>query len=54
MNRYKQGKNMKLIRSHGKQQMYQFGQILSVDELMGWFGLKEYLMQCEQARIERE
>ena len=42
------------IRRQGKLPTDQFGQILSVDQLMGWFGLKECLTRWEQLHIEKE
>lgn len=54
MNIYKLRKTMELIRNRGKLPTDEFGQILSVDELMGWFGLKECLTRWEQVHIERE
>jgi hypothetical protein len=54
MNIYKLRKIIELIRSRGKLPTDEFGQILSVDELMGWFGLKECLTRWEQLHIGRE
>ena len=54
MNIYKLRKIIELIRSHGRLPTDEFGQILSVEELMGWFGLKECLTRWEQLHIERE
>jgi hypothetical protein len=54
MNIYKLRKIIELIRSHGKLPTDEFGQILSVEELMGWFGLKECLTRWEQLHIEKE
>ena len=42
------------IRSQGRLPTDEFGQILSVDDLMGWFGLNECLTVDEQLHIERE
>ena len=54
MNIYKLRKIMEMIRGRGKLPTDEFGQILSVDELMGWFGLKECLTRWEQLHIEKE
>jgi len=45
---------MDWIRNQGKLPTDEFGQILSVDDLMGWFGLSECLTIDEQPYIERE
>ena len=45
---------MDWIRNQGRLPMDEFGQILSVDDLMGWFGLNECLTVDEQLYIERE
>jgi len=45
---------MDWIRSRGRLPTDEFGQILPVDDLMGWFGLKECLTMDEQSYIERE
>ena len=42
------------VRSQGKLPTDQFGQILSVDDMMGWFGLSDCLTIDEQLYIERE
>ena len=54
MNIYKLRKIIDLIRSHGELPTDQFGQILSVDDLMGWFGLSECLTRTEQICIRKE
>ena len=54
MNVYKLRKIVDWIRSQGKLPTDQFGQILSVDDLMGWFGLSDCLTIDEQLYIERE
>ena len=42
------------IRNQGRLPTDEFGHILSVDDLMGWFGLNECLTVDEQLYIERE
>jgi len=54
MNIYKLRRVVDWIRSQGKLPTDQFGQILSVDDLMGWFGLSECLTQPEQLCIKKE
>jgi hypothetical protein len=54
MNIHKARKVIELIRSHGKLPADEFGQILSVDDLMGWFGLSECLTRAEQLCIREE
>ena len=53
-NVYKLRKIMDWIRNQGRLPTDEFGQILSVDDLMGWFGLNECLTVDEQLYIERE
>ena len=53
-NVYKLRKIMDWIRNQGRLPTDGFGQILSVDDLMGWFGLNECLTVDEQLYIERE
>jgi len=53
-NVYKLRKIVDWIRSQGRLPTDQFGQILSVDDLMGWFGLNECLTIDEQLYIEGE
>ena len=53
-NVYKLRKIMDWIRNQGRLPTDEFGQILSVDDLMGWFGLSECLTMDEQLYIERE
>ena len=53
-NVYKLRKIMDWIRNQGRLPTDEFGQILSVDDLMGWFGLNECLTVDEQLHIERE
>ena len=53
-NVYKLRKIVDWVRSQGKLPTDQFGQILSVDDLMGWFGLSDCLTIDEQLYIERE
>ncbi len=54
MNIYKLRKIIDLIRRQGKLPTDQFGQILPVDDLMGWFGLTESLTRTEQLGIKKE
>jgi hypothetical protein len=53
-NVYKLRKIMDWIRNQGRLPTDEFGQVLSVDDLMGWFGLNECLTVDEQLHIERE
>ena len=53
-NVYKLRKIMDWIRSQGRLPTDEFGQILPVDDLMGWFGLSECLTMDEQLYIEGE
>jgi len=54
MNIYKLRKLIDLIRRQGKLPTDQFGQILPVDDLMGWFGLTESLTRTEQRCMKKE
>ena len=54
MNVYKLRKIMDWIRNQGRLPTDEFGQILPVDDLMGWFGLSECLTIDEQLYIEGE
>ena len=54
MNVYKLRKIIDWVRSQGKLPTDQFGQILPVYDLMGWFGLSDCLTIDEQSYIERE
>ena len=54
MNVYKLRKIIDWVRSQGKLPTDQFGQILPVYDLMGWFGLSDCLTIDEQLYIERE
>ncbi len=54
MNIYKLRKIIDLIRRQGKLPTDQFGQILPVDDLMGWFGLTECLTRAEQLGMKKE
>ena len=54
MNVYKLRKIMDWVRSQGRLPADQFDQILSVNDLMGWFGLSDCLTIDEQLYIERE
>ncbi len=53
-NVHKLRKIMDWIRNQGRLPTDEFGQILSADDLMGWFGLNECLTVDEQLHIERE
>ena len=53
-NIYKLRKIMDWIRNQGRLPTDEFGQILPVDDLMGWFGLNECLTMDEQLYIEGE
>jgi len=53
-NVHKLRKIMDWICSQGRLPTDEFGQVLSVDDLMGWFGLNECLTGDEQLYIERE
>ena len=53
-NVYKLRKIVDWIRNQGRLPTDQFGQILPVDDLMGWFGLSDCLTIDEQLYIERE
>jgi hypothetical protein len=54
MNVYKLRRIMDWIRNQGNLPTDQFGQILPVDDLVGWFGLSECLTIDEQLYIGRE
>ena len=54
MNLYKLRKIIDWICSQGKLPTDEFGQILSVDDLMGWFGLTECLTRGEQLAVRKE
>ena len=54
MNIYKLRKIIDWIRRQGRLPTDEFGQILSVDDLMGWFGLTEYLTRAEQIAVRKE
>ena len=54
MNIYKLRTIIDLIRRQGKLPTDQFGQILPVDDLMGWFGLAESLNRAEQLCMKKE
>ena len=54
MNIYKLRTIIDLIRRQGKLPTDQFGQILPVGDLMGWFGLTESLTRSEQLRMKEE
>ena len=54
MNIYKLRKIIDWIRRQGRLPTDEFGQILSVDDLMGWFGLTEWLTRAEQLTVKKE
>ena len=54
MNIYKIKNIIESIRRQGKLPKDAYGQILSIDELIGWFGLNECLTLGEQSYIEKE
>ena len=54
MNIYKLRKITDWIRSQGKLPTDEFGQILSIDELMGWFWLSECLTRWERLHMKKE
>ena len=54
MNIYKLRKIIDWIRRQGRLPTDEFGQILSIDDLMGWFGLNECLTRAEQLCIKKE
>ena len=54
MNVYKVKSIIGWIRAQGKLPTDAYGQVLSVDDLMGWFGLIECLTTGEQLYMRRE
>ena len=54
INLYKIRGVLDFIRRQGKLPTDPFGQILSTDNILGWFNLRECLTLDEQAYIERE
>ncbi len=54
INLYKIRGVLDVIRRQGKLPTDQFGQILSTDNILGWFNLRECLTLDEQAYIEEE
>ena len=54
MNIYKVKNIIESIRRQGKLPKDAYGQMLSIDELIGWFGLKECLTIGELSYIEKE
>ena len=54
MNVYKVRSIIELIRSQGKLPTDAYGQVLSLDDLMGWFGLTERLTPGEQLYVRKE
>ena len=54
MNECKIRRILEWIRSQGKLPTDAYGQILSVHDLMGWFGLTESLTKGEQIHMHKE
>ena len=54
MNIYKKKDILDYVRSHGKLPTDPYGQRLSTDELMNWFGLNENLTIYERLVIKNE
>ena len=54
MNTYKLKDIMNYIRSFGKLPTDPYGQMLSVERMMEWFGLAESLTVSEQQKVEIE
>ena len=54
MNVYKVRSIMDWIRAQGKLSTDAYGQVLSVDGLMGWFGLIDCLTPGEQLYLRKE
>ncbi|MCD4651297.1 MAG: hypothetical protein K8S56_05865 [Candidatus Cloacimonetes bacterium] len=54
MNIYKKRNIVDSIREQGSLPTDQFGQVLSPDDLLVWFGLNECLTQAEQYIIKEE
>jgi hypothetical protein len=54
MNEYKVRSIIAWIRSQGKLPRDAYGQMLSVEDLMGWFGLNERLTPGEQLYMLKE
>ena len=54
MNTYKLKDIMSYIRSFGKLPTDAYGQMLSVERMMEWFGLAESLTVSEQQKVEIE
>jgi hypothetical protein len=54
MNIYKVRKIIELIRRQGKLPKDAYGQMLSIDELIGWFSLNECLTVGEKSYVGRE
>ena len=54
INLYKIRGVLDFIRRQGKLPTDQFGQVLSTDNILGWFNLRECLTLDEQAYIEKE
>ena len=54
MNVYKIRRIIEWIRSKGKLPTDAYGQVLSVNDLMGWFGLTEFLTTGEQIYMRQE
>ena len=54
MNKQKIWNIVDFIRHQGKLPTDQFGQILPIDDLLGWFGLDECLSSYEQRCVKEE
>ncbi len=54
MDIYKMRNLIGWIRAQGKLPRDAYGQVLSVDDMMGWFGLTECLDRPEQMRMREE
>ena len=54
MNVYKVKSVIESIRRQGKLPKDPYGQLLSIDELIAWFGLNGYLTAGERRYIEKE
>ncbi len=54
MNIYKLREIIEMIRRQGRLPVDERGQILSVDDLMGWFGFNDCLSRAEQKCVKQE
>ena len=54
MNKYKIQNVVEYIRRKGRLPTDQFGQILSADDILSWYGLGELLDLAERVEIKRE